>query len=717
MRLRWIPLVLLAISPLLLLTSCGENRSGFIPPEGTYDARILRDNWGVPHVFGKTDADAAYGLAWAQCEDDWVNVEDGILLAHAKMASVRGKEFAKFDYVVQLFKVRAFVEAKYESEISADVRAVIDAYADGINHFAALHPDKMPDIPLPVTGVDIVCNATLKAPFFYDLQRYLTPLFEEDGKLVTKRGVVTSLIPEENPFTNGTAIGSNAWAIAPKRSADGFTRLAVNSHQPWTGPVAWYEAHLKSDEGWNMIGGTFPMGPMIFKGHDEIKGWCHTINRPDLCDVYKLDMNPENANQYRYDGEWRDLEQAMAPIKVKLLGPISWTFKRELLWSEHGPAIRKGDEVFALRFAGYGEVGHLEQWYRMNKAQNMDEFLTAMKTQGLVSLNTVYADHEGNIFYAYNGHFPKRKAGEDWQGTLPGDTSELVWSEHYTFDDVPQIINPASGFVQSCNNTPFGSTDGPDNPGVLDFPKAMGIETFMTNRALRALETYGADPEITREEFYAYKYDKTYSGHSDMAELLSLVQQADIPETPLYQEGLQLLRDWDRQASQESTGAALAILAGEPYMEYKRWDGEPVDPGKAFMAACDYLQQHHGRLDIPWGELMRLRRGDLDLPLGGGPDLLRALDIQETEDHHLMAVNGDCFYQMVEWDTEGKVHSESIHQFGAASTDPESPHYDDQAPLFAREEMRPTLLDEADIRANLAREYRPGEITGAWYQK
>ncbi|MCC6144638.1 MAG: penicillin acylase family protein, partial [Candidatus Hydrogenedentes bacterium] len=243
--------------------ACGsEDRSAFIPPAGKYDARILRDEWGIPHIFGKTDADAAYGLGFAHSEDDWVNMQEAILLERGRLAAVKGKESALFDYMGQLFRIHEFVDEKYEKEIPADTRKVVEAYADGITHYAALHPDKMPHVELPVTGKDIVAGATLKSPFFYEMHHDLQKLFAGDGGVpISASGIMAwADFPEKNPFAPEGNIGSNAWAVAPSRSADGATRLAINSHMPWVGQVTWYEAHLHSEEGWNMIGGTFPGG-------------------------------------------------------------------------------------------------------------------------------------------------------------------------------------------------------------------------------------------------------------------------------------------------------------------------------------------------------------------------------------------------------------------------------------------------------------------------
>ncbi len=701
---------------LLLCVSCSENRAKFVPPAGKYDVRILRDTWGVPHIFGKTDADAAYGLAYVECEDDWTNMEDNILIARAHLASVRGKDWAKFDYLVQFFRVREFVDAKYEKELSPEVRAVLDGYAAGINHFAALNPKIMPNIPLPVTGKDIAIAGALKAPFFYGLEKDLEKLFgEKGGATVGKKGTEIVKALTENPYTNGYPIGSNAWAVGRNRSADGAVRLAINSHMPWTGPVTFYEAHLHSEQGWNMTGGTFPGGPVIFLGHDENKGWCHTINRPDLDDIYKLEVNPANPNQYKFDGGWRDFDRATAKIRVRLLGPISWTFKREMLWSVHGPAVRRSDGVYAISFAGYGEIGQVEQWFRMNKARSLEEFRAAMALNKLSSLNTLYADKDGSLFYAYNGQFPVRASGYDWKGILPGDTSKTLWQGRYPFEKLPQIANPVSGFIQTCNSTPFRTTDGEGNPKPEDFPSEMGIETGMTNRGLRALECYGADPSITHDDFYAYKFDKTYSIESDFAKRIGEIAAAKMPEDPLIQQAAKIITGWNRETAKENMSAALAVMAVEKYVD--SWDppADPFDPVTAVKAGAEAMMKTFGKLEVPWHEVLRLRRGKVDLGLGGGPDCLRAVDVAHGKDGKLHGVNGDCYFALVEWDKDGRLHSESIHQFGSATLDEKSPHFADQAPLFADEKMKPVLLTEAEVKTHLEKEYRPGEVAEPWY--
>lgn len=652
-----------------------------IPPEGRYDVRILRDNWGVPHIFGRTDADVAYGLAWAHAEDDFATIQGVLLAARGQLASVYGRDMAPNDFMVHLLRIPDVIDAGY-AKLSPETRAICEAYADGLNHYAALHPDEAVAGLYPAEGRDLAAGFVHKVPLFFGIDNTLKRLFSEadEGEPVTR--------------------GSNAFAVGPTRSEDGSTFLGINSHQPWDGPVAWYEAHLVSEEGWDAVGGVFPGAPVILHGHNRHLGWAHTVNHPDLLDVY--DLETDDKGRYKLDGEWRHFEKRLAPLKVKLFGPISWTFKREVLFSKHGPAVQQPNGAHALRFAGYGETRHLEQWYRMNKANNFDEWRDAMRMQAIPMFNTVYADREGNVFYVYNGKLPKRTPGHDYSADVDGTTSETLWNDHLSFDELPQTLNPPSGFVMNCNHSPFVATDGTGNADPALYPPELGIETHLNNRALRSLELYGADSLINWTEFLDYKHDTAYSQESRMAAMVATaVDQTNDPEART------VLAEWNLDTAADNESAALALLA---FGRYVRDEEPPSDEAllQALDEAATDLREHFGGVRVPLGEVLRLRRGDTDLALSGGPDVLRAIYGAPGEDGRLVANVGDSYILMVAWDKDGNVSSESIHQFGSATLDAQSPHFDDQAPLFARQELKPVLLDEAAIRAHLKREYRPG---------
>jgi len=223
------------------------------------------------------------------------------------------------------------------------------------------------------------------------------------------------------------------------------------------------------------------------------------------------------------DGKWRDFERADAAIRVKIFGPLIWTVHRPVLFSAHGPVFKTDHGVFAVRYAGMGEVRQVLQYYRLNKARNIGEWKAAMRLQALPSINYVYADEKGNVGYVYNGQFPIRKAGVNWQSYLPGDRSDLIWHSYLPFGRLPQLWNPTSGFVFNSNNTPFQATTPEDDLKATDFPDWMGIQTNMTNRALRALETFGADNAISADEFRKYKFDVRYSSKSEVAKMIAEV--------------------------------------------------------------------------------------------------------------------------------------------------------------------------------------------------
>ena len=660
-----------------------------------YDARILRDEWGVPHIFGQTDADVAYGLAYAHAEDDFLTIQQSLLAARGQLATVYGQDAAPNDYMVHLLRIWDVVDASYTSVLSSEVRAICEAYADGLNHYAALHRNEALPGLFPASGKDVIAGSVHKSPLFFGLDKVLGELFaKERAKPLS---------------TRSASSGSNTLAVSPARSAGGQTFLAVNSHQPWEGPVTWYEAHLHSEEGWDAVGGLFPGMPVVTHGHNRDLGWSFTVNRPDLVDVYLLEINPENANQYRFDGEWLDLEFRAAPITVNLFGRLNWTVKEEVAWSVYGPVLGMPHGTYALRYAGQGHAVIFEQLYRMNKARNFQEWQDALRMPGLPMFNVGYADREGNIYYLYNGLLPRRAEGYDWSQYLPGNTSETLWTEYLPFEELPQVLNPASGFIQNCNSTPYSTTLGPENPQPDQFSTTLGIETELTNRARRALELFGSDPEITEQDFYTYKFDVTYSLEGDMPQYIQKMLAAPLPQDADVQAALDVIRAWDMRATPDSTSTGLIVWTLQSLGFPRPDEIEPVALAQAFVNTLDTFKRAHGRVDVPWSEVNRLRRGNLDLGLGGGPDLLHAINGEQLDDGRLRGRQGDSYVALVTWDSNGHVYSRSIHQYGSATLDEESPHYADQAPLFAERQLKPVWLDEADIRAHLKREYRPGE--------
>tara|TARA_Y100001934_G_scaffold139807_1_gene168652 strand:+ start:3615 stop:5696 length:2082 start_codon:yes stop_codon:yes gene_type:complete len=661
-----------------------------------YDVTIYRDIWGVPHIYGERDRDAAFGLAYAHAEDDFSTIQEVLLALRGELASIKGKEAAPVDYLVGLLRVWKIVEEKYESELSDEMKMVCQGYADGINKYIEKHPEKAIKTLYPVSGKDIVAGFVFRTPLMFNLDWYIKELLKD------KKPNFSDFSEQNTEFS---MYGSNVFAVGPDRSKDGATRIAINSHQPWTGPVTWYEAHINSDEGWNISGGLFPGSPVIFKGYNENLAWSHTVNGPDLVDVYELTINPDNKNQYLLDGVWIDFEKEILPIKVKLWGPISWTFKRNLLWSKHGPVIEADHGTYALRYSGHGMIGQIEQWFKMNKSSNLKQFKEAMNMMQIPMFNTLYADKIGNLFYVYNGLIPIRSEDYNWKDILPGDNKELIWESYYSFNELPQSTNPKSAYLQNCNSTPYLATVGNDNPKKT-LPDNAGIEDFQTNRAYRANELYGTDSSISKEEFYDYKYDTYYSKNSVMKygldRFLGDVKTDDLQLI----EGVELLRNWDLGNQKDNKAAALALLTFKITYDINDFKYDYDSIMKNFKESISFLKNEFGRIDVPLGDLQVLKRGDIMLPLDGGPDILRAV-YSKMVDNRRVAGHGDCFFQMVEWDKNGNLSAESIHQFGSATLDEESVHYSDQAYLFSDMKMKPSFIELDSIKKYLKISYKP----------
>lgn len=719
-----------------------------------YTVQIFRDTYGVPHIFGRTDADAAYGLAYAHSEDDFLTIQQVLLAARGRLATVYGADAAPADYLVQFLRVWDVVEAEYEN-LSPGTRKLVEAYAEGLNVYAGYHPEEALPGLFPVTGKDIVAASVEKSPLFFGLDATIGHLFSDDpepvptptqvsynwlfGMKAFNNDFAPVVVPAAesgsqgnfnmlDPFsvnsvakipqpTNNIEYNSNTFAIGPSRTSDGQTYLDVNSHQPYEGPVAWYEAHVHSDEGWDMVGGTFPASPLIIHGHNRDLGWAFTVNHPDLVDVYRLTINPANPNQYLFDGEWRDLEVRQAELTVKLIGNLKITVKRETLWSVYGPAVRSKEHTYALRYGDMGTAGIWEQLYRMNKATNFQEWQAAMRLRQLPMFNTVYADKTGTIYYLYNGVIPVRDPAYDWTGYLPGDTSKTLWTEYIPFDDLPQVLNPPSGFIQNANGSPFRTTLGAGNPDPGRYSPTLGIDTDISNRSLRMLELFGADESITPEEFVQYKFDMNYSKDSIVAKFVQILSAAQMP-TPETAQAQAVLRNWDLGTDPENPGAALMVYtlntlsANYPgAIQLSKLGQGNVNEAMlldAFTKTVTYLNEKFNKLDMPWGDVNRLMRGPVDLPIGGGPDILHATYGELQDDGRLKITDGDSYMLLVIWDKDGNVHSQSVHQFGSATLHPESPHYADQSPLLANRQLKPVWFEEADIHANLEREYVPG---------
>ncbi len=682
------------------------------PPPHRYDSVIARDTFGVPHIFGRTDPDVAYGVAYAHAEDDFATLQEAVAMSRGRLGAMTGADGAKVVYALHLLGARATVSRDYMKQ-PADVRALLDGYATGLNTYAARHPGEVRLARLfPVNGQDIATGFVLRTPFFFGLDQYLgalsgdTPLPREAAGATPDAPDPRALPAAQDAAGEGNMNGSNAFVVAPKRSADGFTRVVSNSHQPWKGPVAWYELVVHSGTGWNFAGATFPGVPYPVLGHNEHLGWTNTVNRPDLVDVYKLTLG-QGGDTYLFDGKQVPLQATRVWLHVKI-GPFVLPIPKTVYRSVHGPVIVNKSGAFALHYGGADQLRMVEEYHRLTRAGNFAEWQRALAIQGVSATNFLYGDAAGNIAYFYNAAFPNRKPGFDYRNVLPGDTSGDLAAGTVPWGQVPRNVNPASGFLANANNTPFQAAGEGSEMKPGDYSPLLGIETDTTNRGTRAVELMGKDGSISAADLERIKYDTGVSKLSWTARWYDDIARVDPQGDPALVAAKALMATWHWRFDGNNPAEALAAIllrAGQSW-HYPR--KAKKDPRTELAKAAAYLTQHFGRIDPPLGTVLRLRHGQVDLPLDGAPDVLRAASTwDEAEDGRLVVNHGDSFIMFMTWDKAGRVSSTSIQPYGAATTRPQSPHYADQAPLFVAHKTKPVNFWPTDLRRNVERVYRP----------
>ena len=663
----------------------------FIEIEKDYSYEINRDKFGVPHVYGAKDKDAAFAFAFAQAEDDLEHVEMMMKMSRGELSNftinsnsiaalytlITGKgdilenleaiEGVELDFLFKFFNVKETVRQKID-EIPNETLEYIKGYADGLNFYAAKNPNLVDQSLYPATVRDLVAGMTFRMPLFYGIDHSISELIslmdDEVKEVVKVKNALSNnhVVASINSYFKPS--GSNAFAVAKSRSQDNETLLVINSHQPLTGPVAWYEIHLKSDEGLNIMGGTFPGSPFIHVGFNENLGWGATVNQPDLADIYKLDLNPRDNNQYLLDGKWENFTEINQNFKVKLFGPFSINYPIPMHYSKHGPVLKDNNKAYALRFVGMHDVNHSTAWLKMNKSKNLSQWLEALKMQEIASLNLVYADKEDNIYFVHNVKSPIRNSNYDWKKVLPGNDSSLIWTEFHPFENIPQILNPSSGYIFSTNQNPFFVTANEDNLLPENYNPTMGFQTRTTNRAYRAYELLDKDTSISFNEISQYKHDNKFSYNSRQYRFMSEIFNHKFFDKKLIN-AQEFLAEWDLGTDSNNLQAAfgVCILSPEWLAEITR-EPQP-DPILTFTNCVDEFYKNFGTLSIKWSEVNFLERGSKLVHIQGGPDVLRAIYAPRSEDGILKAVAGDGLYIHLKWDSNKKQISKSIHQFGS----------------------------------------------------
>jgi penicillin amidase len=678
---------------------------------------IVRDNWGVPHIYGSSDAAVVFGLMYAQAEDNFWQLEHAYIRALGRLAEVEGPNGLMNDVGVRLSRAVERAREEY-NRASKDTRELCDAFAAGLNYYLAKHPDVKPVLITRFEPWDILA-----------MQR------ERGFGPATAAGITMAEISREFPGLTGRAAapepptaadpeeGSNMWALGPSRTASRRAMLLINPHIGFFGDGQRYEAHLIGKR--LRVSGFAILGtPYIRSGFDGQHGWSHTNNYADIADVYLETFDdPSNPLSYKWGTSRKEAVAWSVEIPVKTANGVEKRAFR-LRRTHHGPivGIRDGRPV-AVRTAASDITGTLEQRVAMARARNLAEFKQALAMRSLTGSNTIYADRDGNIFYLHGNAIPKRDPKFDWSKPVDGSDPATDWQGLHAFEELPQLANPPAGFLQNCNSTPFEMTE---NTGLdrSRYPAYMVPEP-QTPRARNSMRILSGSRTFSFEEFVRIVFDTTaVMAEETLGPLFSTWTKfrAEDPQRarPLN-DLIAELQSWNRVSTVDSVAMTLYMRLLQELPRTRQNGGE-----FAAMVALDNvrrrLERDHGGWRVPWGEVNRLQRvhtsGNLEqfsddrpsLPVAGAPGATGSLFVFNTRSSsdakRSYGFSGNTYVAAIEFGK--RIDSRSLLVFGQTA-DPKSKHHFDQGPLYSEKRFKPAWYYKADVRRNAERTYHPGE--------
>lgn len=724
----------LNLCALLLLAGCAQETTEQVPAVDAEFARlqaraeritIIRDDFGVPHIYGETDADAVFGMLYAQAEDDFPRIEQNYIWATGRLAEVEGEGAIYSDLRARLYMTIDEAKAAYETAPQW-LKDLCDAYADGLNWYLHTHPEVTPRL------------LTRFEPWF--------PMFFSEGSIggdiesISTSGIEAFYGGTGPALQNATASttarfvepkGSNGFAISGEHTASGNAMLLINPH---TSFFFRGEIHVVSEEGLNAYGAVTWGQFFVYQGFNENTGWMHTSTRLDFMDEFVEDVFEENGELvYRYGDETRPVEVLEVTLKYKDGdGMSARTFP--MYRTHHGPITHAIDGKWTTTRINWDPVNALHQSFIRTKLANHDEFWEMMDIRTNSSNNTVYADSSGNIAYYHGNFVPRRDTAFDFSKPVDGSNPATDWQGLHDVDEIVTVVNPANGWIQNCNSTPFTAA-GAYSPVREDYPVYMApdSENYRGVHAVRVLE--GAT-DLTLDGLIDIAYDPYLPGFEQL--ITGLVAAYDEIGNATYEEAIQVLRDWDFAVSVDSVAMTLAHFYG---MNYRENGTPPADMADAsFMELMDYygtgsppaermrifadtlrmLNEDFGSWNTPWGEVNRYQRlsGDIELeyddnqpslPIGmasGNWGALASYGARRGENtKRIYGRSGNSFIAVVEF---GDTVSAKSMLAGGQSGDPDSPHFDDQAQRYADVEFKDVAYYRPDVEARAASTYRPG---------
>lgn len=691
---------------------------------------IIRDNWGIPHIYGKTDADAVFGLLYAQCEDDFKRVEMNYIEKLGRMAELKGEAELYNDLQIRLLIDTTEAIADYK-KAEPWLKKLMNAYADGINYYLYKHPEVKPAMlkrfkpwyPLLWTDGSIGAISTADATIS-ELKNFYS-------------GDKVSYTDEPKDPENQT--GSNGFAIAPSKTASGNAILYINPH------VTFYfrpEVQVTSQEGLNAYGAVTWGQFFVYQGFNPYCGWMHTSSAVDVSDLYAEKISrKDNKYYYEYDGQLKPVTEKKIAIKY-LKDEQLQTREFTTYFTHHGPVLAKRNEMWmSLRSYNRSMVSLIQSWKR-TKAKGLEDYKKVMDLKANTSNNTVFADNKGNIAYWHGNYVPVRDKALNWSKPVDGSTSATEWKGLHSVDESVHIYNPASGWIQNCNSTPFTAA-GASSPVKSAYPPYMAPdgENFRGVNAGRVLSNGSA---FTIDKVIAAGYDNYLSAFEVLVPALvksfeSNVQSKDTLYSQLA-DPIALLKKWDCRTGERSVETTLAIewaqkLGGEIQKIYiDEGEDDQVTRTKKFAdvatpeqllkplaIAVKDLKAKYGTWQKPWGDINRFQRltGDIQgkyddaqpsLPMGYASALWGMLPSYNSRIYpntkKRYGISGNSFICAVEFGPRIKAKSLLA---GGESSDPNSPNFKDQAEMYTKGMFKDVLFYKEDVLKNAVKSYHPGE--------
>ena len=680
---------------------------------------IIEDNWGIPHVYGKTDADAVFGLMYVQCEQSFERVELNHLEMMGRLSEVYGKSRLYEDLRMRLIYDTAAAIADY-TESPAWFQKLLNAYADGINFYIYKHPNVKPKVLgrfepwMALLRTNGSISATETGGLTLQDLRNMYPIDDH----------ATSFV-QEAPVYEKLQQGSNGFAVAPAKTKAKKAILYINPHTSFYYRT---EAHMVSNEGLNAYGGVTWGTFFIFQGFNESCGWMHTSGRADVADVYKETIDQKGGQLFSlYDGKQLPVTTREITIRYKQ-GEALQEQRFTTYATHHGPVMgkRNGDWL-SLREYNRSLNALLQSWLR-TKATGFEDFKKTMNLRANTSDNTVYADASGNIAYWHGNYVPKRNPKFDYSQLLDGSTSATDWKGIHTVDETVHIYNPKTGWIQNTNSTPF-TVSGASSPKKEAFPAYMAPDA-QNARAINAARLLSAAKDVTIDKMIAIGYDRYLSAFEILLPALFKDYEALAPTDPQkkrLEAPIHFLRLWDKYSSTTSVATTLAIEWASIFeVKVRSADAERIlnettaaDRLKALEEVITTLEKGYKTWQVAWGDINRYQRtpdGKFDdnapsLPVGlasAAWGSLPAYNGRRMNTQKRYGVHGNSFVAAVEFGGKGKLKAKTILVSGE-SFDPASKHFNDQAEGYLTGQFKDIYYYKADVLKYAHRTYQPGQ--------